>query len=89
MHSTLRAPVPALREAHPFLAFVHRFQSIHTVIGIIGNALFLTGSLTFMLGPQRLALYLFIAGSAGMLLGSVGSAVVMRYEAHQRRRRDH
>lgn len=55
--------------------FVHRFPTVHVSLGMIGNALFVVGSLLFVTGSQDLGAYLFVAGSCGMFLGSLGEAV--------------
>lgn len=67
---------------HPLLAVINRYRAIHTVMGIIGNTLFLTGSVLFLSGSRTTAIWLFIAGSTGMLIGSVGSAMV-EYRDHR------
>jgi hypothetical protein len=79
---TLTTYVPA--PAHPLLALIQRYRAIHTGIGILGNALFLVGSLVFLLGPTTPAIWLFVAGSTGMLIGSVGSALVQLHERRSR-----
>lgn len=80
----LRQP-PVRPPEHPLLALVHRFRAIHIGIGILGNSLFLAGSLLFLSGSRTTAIWLFIAGSAGMLIGSLGSAAV-EYRNHRRDR---
>jgi hypothetical protein len=56
---------------------VHDYQWIHLTLGLIGNALFVIGSVYFLwTSTQQLAIWLFIAGSSGMLIGSIGSAIV-------------
>lgn len=62
---------------------VQDFPLIHLVIGGFGNATFLIGSVFFLIpNLEQAALWLFVVGSAGMLVGSLGEAFV-RY---QRRR---
>lgn len=75
--------VEELHQVHPLLVLAHRYRMIHTVIGIAGNTLFLVGSLTFMFGPRTPAMLLFVAGSAGMLIGALGSAFVQWYRDSQ------
>ena len=54
---------------------------IHTAIGLFGNASFFVGSVFFLFESlQRPGVWLFIVGSAGMLLDSLGSAIA-RLEA--------
>lgn len=54
---------------------------IHTVLGLIGNALFLIGSVFFFRESTIYAgTWLFVLGAAGMLIGSIGDAIVMHLE---------
>jgi hypothetical protein len=57
-------------------ALVRHYEWVHLGIGILGNLTFLAGTFLFLAKVEPLSLYLFIAGSAGMLIGNVGSAVV-------------
>lgn len=58
-------------------AFVHQFQWFHLAMGLLGNASFVVGSVFFLWEATKPAgVWLFIIGSAGMLLGSLGSAIV-------------
>ena len=57
-------------------ALARHYEWVHLGIGILGNLTFLAGSLLFLAKVEPLSLYLFIAGSAGMLVGNVGSAIV-------------
>ncbi len=53
------------------------FPWVHLALGIFGNALFLTGSVLFFWHTVKtLAIWLFVIGSLGMLLGSVGELLV-------------
>lgn len=64
--------------------FVYQFPLIHPTVGMLGNTTFALGSVLFFFPSlQRPALWLFIVGSFGMLLGSLGEAFV-RYERHKR-----
>jgi hypothetical protein len=64
--------------------FVHDFPEIHLGIGLFGNTMFFVGSVCFLFPPlETLALWLFVVGSFGMLVGSLGQAFVRR----ERRRR--
>lgn len=50
---------------------------VHMGIGILGNVSFFVGSLLFLSqSTQTVGKGFFIAGSLGMLIGSVGRAVV-------------
>lgn len=79
-HHPVRLPTPE----HPLLALVHRFRAIHIGIGVLGNSLFVAGSLMFLSGSRTTAIWLFIMGSTGMLIGSLGSAAI-EYRNHRRR----
>lgn len=58
-------------------AFVEQFHWLHLTLGLVGNASFFVGSVMFLFEPLRtLGIWLFIVGSFGMLLGTIGDAVV-------------
>ena len=49
---------------------------LHTSLGLIGNVCFFVGSILFLFEPAKVVgVWLFIVGSLGMLLGSVGDKV--------------
>lgn len=57
---------------------VQEYEYIHTVIGIIGNLLFVVGSVLFFKAFEpyyTLAVALFVVGSACMFIGSLGSGL--------------
>lgn len=56
-------------------AFVRRFPRAHLAIGLAGNALFVVGSVLFVLHRQNVGVFLFLVGSCGMFLGSLGEAL--------------
>lgn len=56
-------------------AFVRRFPQVHVGLGLLGNALFVIGSILFLTPYRDLATYAFIAGSAGMFIGSLGKVL--------------
>lgn len=60
------------------------FTWLHQGIGVLGGVTFLVGSVLFLYDGllQRAAVWLFIVGSAGMLVGNVGSAL-LTYERHE------
>lgn len=63
---------------------VDDFRAVHVALGLIGNLSFVVGSVFFLYDSLKVpAIWLFILGSAGMLIGSIGNAFVM-YE-HRRR----
>ncbi len=59
------------------------FPWIHLVIGAFGNTTFFVGSIFFFWESTKAAgIWLFILGSFGMLVGSLGEAFV-RHERHK------
>ncbi|MFD0820772.1 YrhK family protein, partial [Micromonospora zhanjiangensis] len=54
------------------LAFVRRYPTVHLVIGLAGNVLFILGSLLYVLDATPVARYLFLVGSSAMFLGALG-----------------
>lgn len=70
---------------HALHMLVSDYEWVHICLGLIGNLAFLVGSfLFFSESTKQIALWLFVIGSSGMLIGSIGSAAV-RYERKQRR----
>jgi membrane-bound ClpP family serine protease len=64
---------------------VHEYEYIHLTIGILGNAMFVVGSVLFYKAFESLyplAVTLFVVGSSFMLTGSLGSAAkkLWKYE---------
>ena len=60
---------------------IYEYQWVHWFIGILGNGLFIIGSVLFLYEVKPLAIYCFIAGSTGMLLGALGSGAVKLWKA--------
>jgi fucose permease len=57
---------------------VQHYEHIHIVIGIIGNTLFVVGSVLFYKDFEQyytFAVSLFVVGSAFMLIGAVGNGL--------------
>lgn len=60
------------------------FPWAHLAVGLFGNALFFVGSIMFFWeNVKALAIWLFVVGSLGMFLGSVGELLV-RIEKRRR-----
>jgi hypothetical protein len=56
---------------------VSDYRWIHVTLGIIGNTAFFVGSIFFLYSSMEVpAVWLFITGSFGMLIGSIGEAIV-------------
>ena len=68
---------PQLRRAERYAlaTLVWRFPQVHLAIGIVGNVLFVLGSVLFMADRQEIGVACFLVGSIGMLLGAVGEAM--------------
>lgn len=55
-----------------------RLHWVHAGLGMAGNVLFLVGSVLFLWdSTQLLGIWLFIVGSLGLLLGSVGDKLLL------------
>ena len=67
-------------------AFIRDFRWIHIGLGLLGNLSFFIGSIFFLWASwMRVGTWLFIGGSAGMLVGSIGSAIV-NWEEQERQK---
>lgn len=66
------------RPAYEVRQLLNRFQWLHQGIGVLGGFTFFIGSIFFLYDePVRMiGTWLFIIGSAGMLIGNLGSVVV-------------
>jgi hypothetical protein len=63
--------------------FIREFPVVHLVIGVVGNVIFFVGSVLFLWSALELvAIWLFIVGSFGMMLGAIGQAVYI-HERHR------
>lgn len=74
-------------ERHALGAFVLRYPHVHLGIGLLGNALFVTGTILFMTEHPDVALWLFLGGSSGMFVGALGE-VLHRLGRHRLARFD-
>ncbi|MDO8107004.1 YrhK family protein [Isoptericola sp. b441] len=57
---------------------VQDYEHVHTAIGIIGNLLFVVGSVLFYKAFEQfytLAVSMFVVGSAFMLVGAIGGGL--------------
>lgn len=69
-----RTPGRSLRSA--LIGGAERFHWVHTGLGLTGNVSFFVGSVLFLWeSTQLMGTWLFIVGSLGMLLGSIGDKV--------------
>lgn len=69
--------------SRPFVVLLRDYQWIHLGLGVLGNTTFVVGSVFFLFDSLKNAgTWLFIIGSAGMLVGSLGSVVVKLTEEH-------
>jgi len=50
-------------------------RHVHQGIGLFGNALFVVGSVLFILQRQDVGLWFFLTGSVGMFVGSLGNLI--------------
>ncbi|MHA6717849.1 YrhK family protein [Sphingomonas sp. RS6] len=72
-----------------FRQFIRKYQYIHLGLGLIGNTLFVVGSILFFerfSAWHHLAIWLFVFGSCGMWIGSFGKAIVELERARAGRR---
>jgi len=61
------------------LNFISHNQRLHWTLGIFGNIAFFVGSILFLWdSTQQLGVWLFILGSGGMLVNSLGKFAAWR-----------
>lgn len=100
MHETIDGRQPTAAAAQPgqqpttrtrrrgLGAVLSDFPWVHLGLGLFGNTLFVVGSVLFFWeSTKTLGVWLFVFGSSGMLLGSVGELLV-RIEKKRRRHGD-
>jgi hypothetical protein len=69
----------------PLHVLIARYQWVHIFTGILGNGLFVVGSVLFLWrSSQTAGSWLFIVGSALMMVGAIGSAIVKLTERARR-----
>ena len=71
-----------------FKKLVRDFPYIHQGIALFGNACFVVGSVLFFKAFEAwytFAVWLFVLGSSGMLIGALGDIIRTAYEARERR----
>ena len=58
-------------ERRSLAAFVRRYPYVHQGIGLLGNALFITGSVLFLVQRQPVGVVAFLSGSICMFIGNI------------------
>lgn len=65
------------RRLAPLKRLAQDYSYVHTTLGLVGNTMFFVGSVFFLVESlKRVAIWLFILGSLGMLIDTVGSALL-------------
>ena len=60
----------------PMRLVVKRYQWVHVTLGLIGNLSFFIGSVLFFWESwKNVGIWLFVIGSLGMLIDTIGSAI--------------
>lgn len=71
---------------HALSLLLSRFEWVHTGIGILGNTLFVVGSVCFLWDSlKQEAVWLFIVGSTLMLTGALGAGIIKVWRVEHRR----
>jgi hypothetical protein len=60
------------RQSRALGLFVRRYPQLHLGIGLLGNGVFIIGTLLFMSGREGVGVWFFLVGSCGMFLGTLG-----------------
>ena len=71
-----------------FRTLIRDFPYVHQGIALFGNACFFVGSVLFFKAFEAwysLAVWLFVLGSFGMLVGASGNIILSVHEARERR----
>ncbi len=56
-------------------AFVRHYPAVHLSVGLVGNMLFIVGTVLFIANAEDVGVWFFLVGSCGMFLGSLGEAL--------------
>lgn len=74
---TLLRRIANLPHLVPLRRIAKHYPWIHTGLGLVGNTTFFVGSIFFLFaGLREAGTWLFIAGSLGMLIDTVGEALL-------------
>lgn len=64
-------------DMRPVRTIVEDYDWIHTAVGLLGNLLFVVGSVLFLWRSTKdVGVWVFIAGSSFMFVGSAGDASI-------------
>lgn len=69
----------------PLRKLIDHYRWVHTAIGLAGHLCFISGTIAFILGAKSVGNWLFLSGTSGMFIGSLGSAIVMEEQRRERR----
>lgn len=59
------------------MLLIQEYDWVHWGLGLLGNITFFIGSILFLSDDtETIGIWLFIIGSAGMLIGSIGKYIV-------------
>ncbi|HEU0190764.1 MAG TPA: YrhK family protein [Mycobacterium sp.] len=85
----LERKVAARLSARRVKSLLDRYQWFHQTIGVVGGFTFFVGSIFFLYDEnwKRAGTWLFVIGSAGMLIGNIGG-VIVRYHVDKSRHRE-
>ena len=70
------------RQSRALGMFIRRFPQVHLGIGLLGNAVFIVGTVMYLSNRDDIGIWFFLVGSCGMFLGSLGE--VFRIKGKQR-----
>lgn len=67
--------------------FVRTYPWVHLTLGLLGNVLFVAGSVSLLLEARPAGTWLFLCGSIGMLIGRLGELFRLELDRRLRVRR--